>query len=174
MGWCCICSGVGGGFSFEAPSLYIHSMDKIIRAIKRWNKDDVMDLHTNLVKLSMLCDGRIEEVISIDDIPTCELPSWASLRGVWAMDKHSRVLLQTGKDKWRVVDRSELPAPKELMLTEHKTLGGKSEVPVSFRVTSRMKTLMEEAAQDRSISVSSWVREVLAEKLIDEGYVDDG
>lgn len=148
-------------------------MDKILRAIKKWNKQDIMDLHTNLVKLSVMSEGGLSKVIDPSDVPTCPLPSWASLVGVWAMDEKDRVLIEAGKGKWRVVKKDELPVPKGLMLTEHKTLGGKGEVPFSFRLTQRMKDLIEEAAKEREVSAGSWVRETIATRLIDEGYVDE-
>lgn len=148
-------------------------IEKRVKALKKWDKKDILQLYKLIVELNILTDGQLDSHISPDEIPTTHLPYWASLKGVYAMDEEGRVLMEAGKGKWKVVDKSELPAPKNLLLTEHKTLGGKGELPFSFRLTHKMKDLIEDAAKEHGVSASSWVRAVVAEKLIEEGYVDE-
>lgn len=146
-------------------------MERTIRALKRWNKKDIMDLHHLLVKLEVLSGGQVKDHITPKDIPTAPLPYWASLRGVWGMDEQDRVLVESGKDKWKVIHKDELPSPPKLILESSKGEG--DDVPFSFRLTSRMKELISIAAEERGQSGAAWVRETIAERLIREGYVDE-
>lgn len=120
----------------------------LIRKIKRWNKQSILDLASLLNSLrDELGEAWVDE-IEPSEIPSCPIPPRVDLRGLWAIDEHGLALVER-EGELKVMAAQDIPLAPGIRVARGGKRDPRREVVITVRCPIELANAIDLATEQR-------------------------